>query len=185
MASHLTQKQETFCLKYVELDNATQAAIAAGYKSHTAAVIASQNLKKLNVLARIKELRQKAEDATIATVIERKQILTEIARGRFIDFMAGLTKDKLKSAALQEIRVTEFTGGKEGRAREKTTTIKLHSPIQAIAELNKMERIYSEGTTVNIDNRRLEITVSSDKPMELLKEIEEGKQPHADDPNLQ
>jgi len=170
--SHLTQKQETFCLKYIELDNATQAAIAAGYNPHTAAVIACENLKKPNVLARITELRQKTEDATIATVIERKQILSEIARGRFIDFM-NPTKEKLKSAALQEIRVMETDVGK-------ATTVRLHNPIHAITELNKMDGVYREGTTVNIDNRRLEITVQSEETRKLLKEIEEGKQPHGD-----
>ncbi len=171
MLSRLTQKQETFCLKYFELGNATEAAIIAGYNPHTAAVIAYENLRKPKIVERLAELQKAVEDATIATVLERKQVLTEILRGRFADFMTKLTPEKLKSAALQEIRVIDSVGGK-------TTIIKLHSPIQAITELNKMEKIYSEGAVVNIDNRRLEITVSSESTKKLLGEIEEGIAPH-------
>jgi len=146
MARGLTQKQETFCLKYFELGNASEAALIAGYSPRSIRNIASTNLTKTNIKERLQSLRQAAEDATVATVLERKQVLSEIVRGRFVDFMHNLTAEKLKSAALQEIRITEFTGGKEGRAHEKTTTIKLHNPIQAIFELNKMERIYSDGS---------------------------------------
>ncbi|MCJ7829167.1 MAG: terminase small subunit [Dehalococcoidia bacterium] len=179
MKSPLTPKQEIFCLKWIELGNASQAVILAGYKTKNPDVIGAQNLAKLSIQTRIAELRQKTEDATVATVLERKQVLTEITRGRFADFVGkGLTEQKLKSAALQEIRVTEFSAGETST---KKTTIKLHSPIQAIAELNKMDGIYREGMTVNIDNRRLEITVSSEKTRELLKEIEEGKQPHQEE----
>ena len=52
MKVKLTQKQETFCLKYFELANATEAAIAAGYSSKTARFIGSENLTKPNILIR-------------------------------------------------------------------------------------------------------------------------------------
>jgi len=171
MPSPLTPKQETFCLKWLESGNASEAVILAGYKTKNPDVIGAQNLAKLSIQSRITELRQAVEDATVATVLERKQILSEIARGRFVDFMTNLTAEKLKSAALQEIRINELPTGK-------STTIKLHSPIQAIGELNKMEKIYTEGTTVNIDNRRLEITVGNESTKKLLGEIEEGIAPH-------
>ncbi len=50
--------------------------------------------------------------------------------------------------------------------------------MQAIAELNKMERIYEEGTTVNIDNRKAEIIVTSENARKLLTEIADGVEPH-------
>ena len=171
----LTQKQETFCLKYVELGNATQAAIEAGYSPKTARSIANENLTKPYISAFIKELRQKAEDATIATVLERKQVLTEIIRGRFANFMTSLTAEKLKSAALQSIRITEFVGGKDGIGKEKTTTIKLHNPVQAITELNKMERIYEAEGSMTIDNRTLIINVISEKSRSLTQRLMEGE----------
>lgn len=177
----LTQKQETFCLKYFELGNATEAAIIAGYSCKTAQTIAAENLGKPMIIERLKELRQVAEDTSIATVVERKQVLTEIIRERFGNFIKAdgveleLTDENLRSAALQEIRITDFTGGKDGRAKEKTTTIKLHNPIQAIAELNKMERIYEAVGTMVIDNRTLTINVMSDKAKELTERLIEGE----------
>lgn len=172
----LTQKQETFCLKYFELGNATEAAIIAGYSPKTARYIASENLTKPYIKQRYDELVQKAEDASIATVVERKQVLTEIVRGRFADFMTKLTAEKLRSAALQEIRIIEY--GKE--VPVKTTTIKLHSPIQAIAELNKMERIYEAEGTVTIDNRILVINVLSEKGKSLTERLMEGERTGGD-----
>ncbi len=149
----LTQKQETFCLKYFELGNIGEAALIAGYSPKTAPYIGSENLNKPKIIERVRQLRQIAEDATVATVMERKQVLTEIVRGRFVDFMTKLTPEKLKSAALQEIRITKY--GKE--VPVKTTTIKLNDPAKAIDLLNKMDKLYTEGTTVNVDARTLTI----------------------------
>ena len=76
----LTNKQEKFCINYLLNNNATEAAIKAGYSKDTAVVIASQNLTKLNVKERIKELRDKTESAKIMSVQERREMLTLIAR---------------------------------------------------------------------------------------------------------
>ena len=153
------------------------------YKPTYALMTIDANASRLanneKVLARLEELRQAAEDATIASVIERKQILTEIIRARFADFMdeenIELVADNLKNAALQEIKITDFTGGKDGRAKEKTTTIKLHNPIQAIAELNKMERIYEAVGSMIIQNQILTINVTSEKSRNLTQRLMEGE----------
>ena len=167
----LTQKQETFCLKYFELGNASEAARIALYSPKSAAVIGRENLLKPQIIERINQLRQIAQDATIATVVERKQVLTEIIRGRFADFMTSLTKEKLQSAALQEIRIIEY--GKE--VPVKTTTIKLNNPVQAIAELNKMEHIYELGASVIIDHRTLTINVRSEKAKTTTQRLIDGE----------
>lgn len=183
----LTQKQETFCIKYFELGNASEAARIALYSPKTAAVIGRENLLKPKIQARIDQLRQIVEDESVANVLERKQILTEIARGRFTHFidtkgnLVELTEENLKSAALQEVRITQFTGGKDGRASEKTTTIKLNSPIQAIDLLNKMEKIYAAEPSVVIDNRTLNINVISEKAKTLTQRIIEGERTGGDD----
>ncbi len=149
-----------------------EAYIQAGYSKEQAPATldrhASEVASKDKVLARLEELKKAAEGASVATVLERKQVLTEIVRGRFADFMTNLTKEKLRSAALQELRITESEG-------VKSTVIKLHNPIQAINELNKMEKIYSEGATVNVDNRSITITVQSEKAKELTERIVEGQ----------
>jgi len=165
----LTGKQERFVRLIFEGRPQRAAYVEAGYSAknlaqvdHNASVLADNS----KVLSRLAELKKAAEDASVATVLERKQVLTEIVRGRFADFMTNLTTEKLKSAALQEIRITEGEGGK-------TTTIKLHSPIQAIAELNKMEKIYSE-TTINIDNRKVEAKFVQFDSREIARAIVEG-----------
>ena len=157
-------------MKYVELKNAKQAAIAAGYSPKTAKVIGHENLTKPYLKARIDEIEKQIGltiGNTIATVEERKQILTEIARASFADVSEG----KFRSRAVQSVRISKFIT-KQG-AQEKTS-ISLHSPIQAISELNKMERLYSEGMTVNVDNRKLEVIVQSEDARKMLKELEES-----------
>ena len=174
----LTQKQEVFCLKYIELGNASEAAKVAHYSYKTAGVMGSENLLKPKIQARLKELRQKTEDATIATVVERKQRLTEIARANLPDYVEpeGITVDKESPnvGAVSEITTrTKVYNKREGPVT--ITNLKLHNPIQAIAELNKMEKVYTEGTQVNIDNRKVEIVVSTENAKRLTEEILRGE----------
>lgn len=176
MGRRLTQKQETFCLKYFELGNASEAARLANYSPKTSGVIGAENLLKPKIIERIEELRKKAEDATIATVLERKQVLTEIVRGRFADFMTKLTPERLRSAALQEIRITEI--GKD--VPIKRTTIRLHNPVQAIAELNKMEGIYEAEGNISVNNQILNINVLSEKAKNLTQSLIEGNRAGVD-----
>jgi phage terminase small subunit len=133
----LTKKQEIFCLKYVELGDATQASLLAGYAPKYARENTDHVLDRPLVQARIKELRQIAEDETVMMVLERKRRLSEIARAKVRD--------------------------------------KFQNPIQAIDVLNKMDKIYSEGAQVNIDNRKIEITVVSEKAKELVERIMLGE----------
>lgn len=58
----LTERQERFCQEYVSdpKGNATKAALRAGYGSAGAAVEASKNLRKPNIVSRIKALRNEA-----------------------------------------------------------------------------------------------------------------------------
>lgn len=58
MKKKLTDKQEQFCLEYVVDFNAKQAAIRAGYSKKTADRIGHENLNKLEVSNRVKELMQ-------------------------------------------------------------------------------------------------------------------------------
>lgn len=60
----LNPKQERFCQEYVIDLNATQAAIRAGYSKKTARQIGEQNLSKLDIAARIKELKADISNRT-------------------------------------------------------------------------------------------------------------------------
>ena len=137
----LTQRQDTFCLKYFELGNASEAATVAGYSKRSIRNIASVNLTKANIQTRLQELRQKVEDASIANVVERKQRLTVIMR--------------------------EDNFGKFGINRT--------SNISATDLLNKMDKIYTDGPTVNIDNRDLTINVLTSKSKKQVEKLIEGE----------
>lgn len=187
MRAWLTQKQETFCVNYFELGNATEAALIAGYSPKTVRFIASENLTKPNIQARIQELRQKVEDASVMDVLERKQVLTEIARANMIDYVEvgqdgawfNIDKTNLNNRAIQSIH-SKTVLGKDGADDAVFIRVNLHDPTKAIDLLNKMDKLYSDGAQVNIDNRKLEILVRSERARELLTEITQGIAPHDD-----
>lgn len=60
--ANLNAKQEMFCKEYLIDLNATQAAIRAGYSERSATVTASRLLTNANILARVKELKEKRAD---------------------------------------------------------------------------------------------------------------------------
>lgn len=66
----LTAKQSRFASEYVNCSNGTKAAIAAGYSAKTARAIASENLKKHNVLAEISK-QQRLRETRLNAAQER------------------------------------------------------------------------------------------------------------------
>lgn len=178
----LTQKQETFTQNLFKGMSQRDAWIQAGYSSSYASAIIDTNACKLansnKIQLRWGELQKKAEDALIATVKERKQILSGIARANIPDYIndAGIKveKESPNVGAVSEI-TTKTKIYRKGTEPINITNLKLHNPIPAIAELNKMEKIYSEGTTLNIDNRKVEIIVSSDTAKKLTEAILNGE----------
>lgn len=188
----LTQKQETFCLKYFEIGNASEAALFAGYSKKSIRNIASTNLTKPNIQERLQQLRSKAEDATVAAVLERKQVLTEIIRAKQTDFMTcsadgvwmhDIGEETLNTVAIKKVRTTTMPfGPNDSPLKIILTEVELEDKQKAIDILNKMERIYEAGTSVVIDNRTLNITVESPKAQELVERLVagEGRAPGGD-----
>lgn len=153
-------RHEKFALALFQGMSQTKAALKAGYAPKWIRSAASHLSTNFNIIKRIEELGQVAESMAVMSVQERQERLSEIARARLSDFIevgedGAIKKIDIKtghSAALQEVVVTEFTGGKDQRARERSTKVKLHDPVRSIAELNKMDHIYEErvpaGTTI-------------------------------------
>lgn len=177
----LNRKQEAFCVAYFKTGNATKAAITAGYKKKNAAVVASQNLKKVNIIARMAELNGKVEKAAVMDVQERKERLSEIARARLTDYMqlgadgswVDIGQETPNGAAIQEIHSrTEYD--EEGNHPTIYTSVKLHDPMKAIDLLNKMDKLYTDGPQINIDNRKVEVYVQSKKAKQLTEKIIDG-----------
>ncbi len=154
---NLTQKQQNFALNLFRGMSQREAYLQAGYSPRQVATTLDRNacvLSKNNkVVARQEELRQKAEDDSVATVLERRQVLTEILRGRITDFMTcsadgvwmhDIGPENINKAALKQIQTTTMPFGKEeGDLQIILTKVELLSPIPAIAELNKMDGAYA------------------------------------------
>ncbi|MGA5591790.1 terminase small subunit [Enterococcus sp. AZ147] len=119
----LTEKQKRFCDYYVELGNATQAAIKAGYSKKTANKIGSENLAKPDLRTYIDKRLEEMENKRTADAQEVLEYLTAVMRGEEteeiligigegaqakIDIYVG-AKDRLKAAELLGKRHALFT----------------------------------------------------------------------------
>jgi len=160
----LTTKQENFVINLLKGMNQTEAyRLAYGCKStNVAKVNASKLLTKTNVRAKYQELTKQTESAAVMSVEERKARLSEIARARLTDYQesgadgAGyinIGRESPNTAAIAGIKSsTKFD--ENGNTGTLYTEIKLHNPIMAIAELNKMEKLYNDdkqGVNVNVN----------------------------------
>lgn len=177
MEKRLTQKQEIFCIKYVELGNAGDAAVVAGYAPKYAATNTDKLLKNTKIQARIDELNTEVKSAAVMNKQERMERLSEIARARLTDFMelgqdgswVNLGPEVPMTGAIQEIRSrTEYD--KDGARPTVYTSVKLHNPLQAIDLLNKMDKLYSEGSLVqNNISRTINVIVADNKTKDLIE----------------
>jgi len=174
-------RREKFCLEYIKTGNAAGSAVLAGYSVKTVRSMASYLLTNINVRSRIAELQQRAEDKKIASVIERKQILTEILRAKLPDFMelgadgswVNIGPETPNGRAIQEIHSrTDYD--ENGEHPTIYTSVKLINPIDAIKELNKMEQVYDESPKINILNQTLiqnNLSSLSDEELDTLERI--------------
>jgi len=111
------------------------------------------------VKPRIKHLQQTATDAGIADIIERKRVLTEVLRGRLSDFAScgkqgavklEIDKKNINSAALRAIVAhREIRGRGEDQTDAEVVRVEIRDPVPAIAELNRMEKVYDVAPTAS------------------------------------
>ncbi len=180
MKDRLTEKQRAFTLEVFKYQEPGKAYYSF-YKVRSmgiASACASKLLKIPKVQAFLEELRQKAIDDSVADVLERKQVLTEIVRGRLVDYttcgpdrdLISIGPESPNTAALQKVTSrTEYD--KDGAGVVVVTKIRLHNPIQAISELNKMDHIYEAGEGPKIDARTLIINVESERGRVLTQRL--------------
>jgi phage terminase small subunit len=162
--AELTLKQERFALNLFSGVSQRDSYVNAGYAKNSSLVIIDANASRLasseKLLARLAELRQAAEDESVASVLERKQILTEIARGNLLDYQEvgadgsylNIDKNSPNSRAISEITSrTEYN--KDESSAAVVTRVKMHNPMPAVDILNKMDKIYSDTpqqTNINV-----------------------------------
>ena len=174
----LTRRQEQFTLNLLAGMTQRDAYIKAGYSRKQPISVIDSNAcvlaKSSKVLARQAELNQKVEANKVAGVEERKSILTEIARARQTDFMTcsadgvwmhDIGPETINKAGLKQIQTTTMPfgskrdGEKEDDLSVILTKVELINPIQAIAELNKMEGSYApekhESINLNLEAKDL------------------------------
>ena len=184
MARRLTQKQETFCLNLFQGMSQRDAYIEAGYSPKQSPATLDRHACELaktdKILARWEELRQAAENASVASVLEREQILSEIIRTNHTGIMEisedgrsmAIKPEALESPAVSYVRTEQIAYDK---MPVRVTRVGLIDKVRAVAELNKMQKLYSDGATVNVDNRKIEIHVYSEKAKELTEKIIDGE----------
>lgn len=187
-AIKLTTKQEQFTLNIFSGMTQREAWIQAGYSSNYSMAVVDSNACALfhtsKIQARFKTLQDKAESDKIMEVKERKERLSEIGRGRLTDYQESgqdggwinIGPESPNTAALSEI-VSTTKYDENGASPTLISRIKLHNPVVAIAELNKMEKIYSDGTTVNVDNRKVEIVVFDKETKQSVERLLNGEAP--------
>lgn len=145
----LTQKQENFrndvysgmtqrdaYIKHYNTENML---------SDTIDKAAYQLMNNPKIASSLQDMRLVAKGDAIASVQERQEILTEIVRGKLVDFIdksGNITLNAPNNGALQEVTVLELKGSSNESIIAETKKIKLHNPITAIAELNKMDGAY-------------------------------------------
>lgn len=115
-----------------------------------------------------------------------------IEAGYNAKYVATNTDKLLKNTNIEErivalnARLTDKTIATIKERKERLTTILREdnltdkgnlargTNIQAISELNKMEKVYADNV-VNVDNRTLNILVNSDKAKELTQKLIDGE----------
>ena len=145
MAILKNKRHEKFALAIFKGMSQKDAAIEAGYKESRAYETSSRLVRNGKIFARILELQKKASSDAVMSVRERKERLSELSRANIPDFITDdgikVTKESPNVGA-----VSEITGAtrlfRKGGEPVVITKLKLHNPITAIAELNKMEGEY-------------------------------------------
>ena len=114
----LTDKQEVFCKEYIIDFNATRAAIAAGYSEKTARKIGSENLAKLDIQHRIKELTGERNERTEITADRVVQELAKFAFNKdgISDAFDIESKEKLKALEMLARHTGAFNNDESGKS---------------------------------------------------------------------
>lgn len=148
----MTRKQKRFCEEYLIDLNATQAAIRAGYSPESAHSIATENLQKPALRARID--RDIAEQSK-RTGVTADRVIRELARVAFanaedvVDFNSASVRDDAArddTAAIASVKVKTIPmPDGDGIERE----IKMADKLRALELLGKHLGIYQDKLAID------------------------------------
>lgn len=147
-------RRETYCLNVARGMNGSEAARLAGYcreNPKNAHVMSWYLLKRQDVQDRIAWLRAQATNEAIMTLIEAKQVLSEIARACLKDYMdehgvlRPLDKDAPNPSAVAEV-IYKYDPIKR---EPYPARIRLHDAVGAITELCRLDGLF-KGKSVQV-----------------------------------
>lgn len=130
----LSLKQKAFADYYIELGNATQAAIRAGYSSKYANTNANKLLQNTTIKTYIDERLKQIEDKRIADASEVLKYLTSVLRGE----------------SESEIVVVEGDGMGESTARRMKKAPDEKEKLKAAELLGKRYGIYTDKLNIEV-----------------------------------
>lgn len=142
-------RRETYCLNLAGGHSGAESARLAGYCSfnpQNARVMSWYLLKRQDVRDRIAWLRAQATDRTILTLVQIKQVLSEIARANLKDYQDAdgkfrpLDDDAPNPSAVAEV-IYKFD---PIRRQPYVASLRLRDPLPAIAELCRLEGSYKK-----------------------------------------
>lgn len=173
-------RHEIFAQSLVKGMTQKDAAIEAGYEPKAVDVTASRLLRNAKICERISELQGRAVSKSVLSVLERKEILSEMARANVGDFMVMSEDGRdiqfvpkiANSPAVSYIRTEQIA---LGRMPVKVVRLGLVDKARAIAELNKMERVYEPEGGTTIDNRTVNIIVASEEDKKKIERVISGE----------
>lgn len=125
----LTPKQKAFADYYIELGNATEAAIKAGYSKRTAKEVGYENLTKPHIKKYIEERMKQIESERIAKAEEVLAFLSSSLRGDVLEEVVATESDgvggvkpvilKKQLSAKDRIKAAELLGKRYALFTEK------------------------------------------------------------------
>ena len=147
-------RHEKFALALLKGMTQKDAAIEAGYNPSRAKETGYRLVTYGHVWDRYLELQQEAKSDAIMPVKERKERLSELSRANITDFITDdgikVSKESPNVGAVSEITtVTKVL--RKGGEPVVITKLKLHNPIPAIAEHNKMDGEYPPSNVLKLE----------------------------------
>lgn len=150
----LNTRQQLFVEHYLKLNNATQAAIAAGYSQRTAGQIGHELLKKPEIASRVSARAASALEAAKMEADEVLALLTGIARADVKPFLSsvGVTlPEEAPTHLIRRLKVrSRIVKDENGEPTTETETeIELHDPLSALNMLGKNLRLFDRAAEVD------------------------------------
>ena len=159
----MTAKQQRFCDEYLIDLNATQAAIRAGYSEKTAAVIATENLRKPNIRDYIEKRMAEKEEALIAKQDEVMKYLTAVMRRE-------LSEHVVVTVSEEKSYYEPDSNGTMRKRTEKRETPEIVEIPARLADANKAAELLGKAYTLFTDR------VEQDVDMDLNITVDYGEE---------